>query len=67
MSDNVLASHPCPAPQVSHTLGVLAGELTSSVDQVNRLAAASLGDPDSALGAAVRVLNTQLQVRRGCL
>jgi hypothetical protein len=50
---------------------VLAGELTSSVDQVNRLAAASLGDPDSALGAAVRVLNTQLQVRRlgrrGCL
>lgn len=47
--------------QVSNALGVLATELTRSVDQVNDLAAASLGDPSTPMGSVVRVLNGQLQ------
>lgn len=48
--------------QVSSALAKLASELTLSVDQVNELAAASLGDPGTPMGSIVRVLNGQLQV-----
>jgi nuclear pore complex protein Nup62 len=49
------------SPQVSGALSVLATELTRSVDHVNDLAAASLGDPSTPMGSVVRVLNGQLQ------
>eukprot|EP00882_Tetradesmus_deserticola_P020053 GHRQ01021608.1.p1 GENE.GHRQ01021608.1~~GHRQ01021608.1.p1 ORF type:complete len:218 (+),score=115.10 GHRQ01021608.1:43-654(+) len=49
------------AQAVSGSLSVLAMELTRSVDQVNDLAAASLGDPSTPMGSVVRVLNGQLQ------
>eukprot|EP00878_Enallax_costatus_P036453 GHUV01040940.1.p1 GENE.GHUV01040940.1~~GHUV01040940.1.p1 ORF type:complete len:604 (+),score=248.82 GHUV01040940.1:79-1890(+) len=49
------------AQAVSTALGSLATELTRSVDQVNELAAASLGDPSTPMGSVVRVLNGQLQ------
>jgi len=42
-------------------LAGVAGELSRSVDDVNRLAGASLGDPETPLGAVVRILNGQLQ------
>lgn len=47
--------------QVSGALSSLASELTCSVDQVNELAAASLGDASTPMGSVVRVLNGQLQ------
>jgi nuclear pore complex protein Nup62 len=47
--------------QVNGALSVLASELTRSVDQVNELASASLGDPSTPMGSVVRVLNGQLQ------
>lgn len=66
-----LTTPPPPAPppppctrtplQVSSALNTLAAELTRSVDQVNDLAAASLGDPATPMGSVVRVLNGQLQ------
>lgn len=46
---------------MSQTLGVVASELSATVDQVNSLASASLGDPDTPAGAVVRILNSQLQ------
>jgi nuclear pore complex protein Nup62 len=39
----------------------VAGELTTSVDRINELASASLGDPNTPMGSVVRVLNNQLQ------
>jgi TolA-binding protein len=47
--------------QVSSKLYVLAQELSATVDQVNSLASASLGNPDTPVGAVVRILNSQLQ------
>jgi nuclear pore complex protein Nup62 len=49
------------AQAVSGALGVLASELTRSVEQVNELASASLGDASTPMGSVVRVLNGQLQ------
>lgn len=46
---------------MSGALNVLATELTRSVDAVNDLASASLGDPSTPMGSVVRVLNGQLQ------
>jgi hypothetical protein len=39
---------------VSSRLASVATELSSSVEEVNRLAAAGLGDPETPLGAVVR-------------
>ncbi len=48
-------------PQVSNVLAMLASELTRTVDTVNDVAAGSMGDPETPLGAVVRILNNQLQ------
>lgn len=47
--------------QVATALNTVAGELTYSVDKINELASASLGDPNTPMGSVVRVLNNQLQ------
>lgn len=47
--------------QVATALNSVAGELTYSVDKINELASASLGDPNTPMGSVVRVLNNQLQ------
>ena len=47
--------------QVASALNVVAGELSYSVDKINELASASLGDPNTPMGSVVRVLNNQLQ------
>lgn len=49
------------AQQVASKLAAVADDLSRSVDQVNRMAASSLGDPETPLGAVVRILNGQLQ------
>jgi nuclear pore complex protein Nup62 len=46
---------------VATALNSVAGELTYSVDKINELASASLGDPNTPMGSVVRVLNNQLQ------
>jgi nuclear pore complex protein Nup62 len=51
----------CPCLQVAGALAAVAGELTTSVDRINELASASLGDPNTPMGSVVRVLNNQLQ------
>ena len=49
------------AQAVSTKLAGVAAELSRSVDDVNAAAAAGLGDPETPLGAVVRILNGQLQ------
>lgn len=49
------------AQQVASALNAVASELTYSVDKINELASASLGDPNTPMGSVVRVLNNQLQ------
>jgi nuclear pore complex protein Nup62 len=47
--------------QVASALNVVASELNYSVDKINELASASLGDANTPMGSVVRVLNNQLQ------
>lgn len=49
------------AVQVSSVLSMLASELSQTVDNVNEVAAASLGNADTPVGAVVRILNGQMQ------
>lgn len=46
---------------MASALNAVAGELSYSVDKINELASASLGDPNTPMGSVVRVLNNQLQ------
>jgi ABC-type transporter Mla subunit MlaD len=52
------------AEEVAGALAAVGDELRDAIADVNSSAEANLGDRDTTLGKAVRVLNNQLQAKR---